>query len=154
MLHPTPTLILITVISGPDNSVFLIIDMQTDFCGKGGYVDKMGYDISLTRALIAHILKVLVESPNHRHARVPHPERAIGRTLADLPEISAGAAGVSEPVSETRSVRKILVRGEPGWDIIPELAPKPGEPSSINPGKARSGRPIWRCCCGFAASKM
>ncbi|HEY2417503.1 MAG TPA: hypothetical protein VGH84_06250, partial [Steroidobacteraceae bacterium] len=43
----------------PDNTVLIVIDMQTDFCGKGGYVDVMGYDLSLVQAPIEPIARTM-----------------------------------------------------------------------------------------------
>ncbi|KAK9812999.1 hypothetical protein WJX72_007050 [[Myrmecia] bisecta] len=117
-----------------DNTALLIIDMQADFLSRGGCVDQMGYDLSLTRKAIGPI-KALLDVCRQKGFRIIHTREGHRPDLSDLPARKRfRSANSGAEFGSKGPLGRVLIRGEQGWDIIEELQPLPGEAVVDKPG--------------------
>src|ERR1700722_20946499 len=115
------------------STALVVIDMQRDFVEPGGFGEALGNDVSLVRSAIEPCRKVLRAARDAKlliiHTREGHRAYPSDCPPAKLTRGGKRFIGTDGPMG------RILVRGEAGHDIIPELYPAPGEPIIDKPGK-------------------
>lgn len=108
-------------------TALVVVDMQRDFLEPGGYLAALGGDIDGTRAAIPGVRRLL-DAAREAGLFVVHTRQGYRRDLSDLPAHKAWRANhFGSGVGREGPLGRVLVRGEPGWEIVPELAPADGE---------------------------
>jgi nicotinamidase-related amidase len=118
----------------PSRAALIVIDMQRDFLEPGGFGASLGNDVSRLRTTIAPIRAVLSGS-RQAGMTVVHTREGHLPDLSDCPPAKRWRGSPSLRIGDVGPNGRILIRGEAGHDIIPEVAPVAGEPVIDKPGK-------------------
>jgi nicotinamidase-related amidase len=118
----------------PSRAALLIIDMQRDFVEPGGFGESLGNDVAQLRPSIAP-LQALLAAARATGLFVMHTREGHKPDLSDLHETKRTRGKADKTIGDAGPMGRILIIGEPGQDIIPELYPIAGEPVIDKPGK-------------------
>ena len=115
-------------------TALLVIDMQRDFLEPGGFGETLGNDVSRLAECIEPC-RALLTAARRRGMLIVHTREGHRPDLSDAPPAKLARGAPSMRIGEPGPMGRILIRGEPGHDIIPQLAPLAGEPVVDKPGK-------------------
>jgi biuret amidohydrolase len=117
-----------------DKSALIIIDMQRDFLEPGGFGEALGNDVSMLQAAVGPCSDVL-GAARSLGMLVVHTREGHRPDMSDAPPHKVLRGDPATRIGAPGPMGRILIRGEPGHDIIPELYPADGEPVIDKPGK-------------------
>ena len=118
----------------PARCALVIIDMQRDFLEPGGFGAMLGNDVGLLRQAIEPTARLL-QAARTNGLLVIHTREGHRPDLTDLPPAKKARGRLTTTIGDLGPMGRILIRGEPGHDIVPELYPIAGEPVVDKPGK-------------------
>ena len=138
-----------------DRTALIVIDMQRDFLEPGGFGEALGNDVSRLAAAVPPCRAVLAAA-RHAGLFVIHTREGHRPDLSDAPPAKVARGTPALRIGAPGPMGRILVRGEPGHDIVKELYPAEGEPVIDKPGKGarRTTAAIARSCSPTAAARI
>ncbi len=123
----------------PACTALIVIDMQRDFIEPGGFGATLGNDVSLLSAIVPTVGR-LIGAFRAAGLTIIHTRECHRPDLSDCPPAKRLRGKPSMRIGDPGSMGRILIAGEPGADIVPELAAKPGRSSSTSRARAPSTR--------------
>lgn len=118
----------------PSRTALAVIDMQRDFIEPGGFGDVLGNDVSRLSAIVPTVAALIALCRAHG-LTIVHTREAHSPDLSDCPPAKRLRGKPGLRIGDTGQMGRILIAGEPGNAILPELAPLPGEIVIDKPGK-------------------
>ncbi|MGN6579378.1 MAG: cysteine hydrolase family protein [Bordetella sp.] len=115
-------------------TALIMVDMQRDFLQPGGFGETLGNDVSLLAVAVAPC-RALLDSARRHDMLVIHTREGHRPDMTDAPRTKVERGSPSARIGDPGPYGRILIRGEPGHDLIPELYPQAGEPVIDKPGK-------------------
>jgi len=117
-----------------ERTALLIIDMQRDFLEPGGFGEALGNDVSRL-AVAVEPCRAVLAAARRRGLLVIHTREGHRPDMTDAPAAKVERGAPSRRIGDPGPMGRILIRGEPGHDIVPALYPQVGEPVIDKPGK-------------------
>jgi nicotinamidase-related amidase len=117
-----------------DRAALLLIDMQRDFLEPGGFGAALGNDVTRLQAAVGPC-RALLAAARAAGLLVIHTREGHRPDLSDAPRLKVERGDPALRIGAPGPMGRILIRGEPGHDIVAELYPEPGEPVIDKPGK-------------------